>query len=100
MVNCWMMPSMSNFWNNYLIKNSRTTAKTVRQANDVLFCPTDAWHRAGGNYYPKLLGAVPFTPAALPSSESAPTTTVSPATATEPPKLSDSETWLAFKYAC
>ena len=41
----WMMPSMSNFWNNYLIKNSRTTAKTVRQANDVLFCPTDAWHR-------------------------------------------------------
>ncbi|MEI6357869.1 MAG: prepilin-type N-terminal cleavage/methylation domain-containing protein, partial [Verrucomicrobiota bacterium] len=38
----WMMPSMSNFWNNYLIKNSRTTAKTVRQANDVLFCPTDA----------------------------------------------------------
>jgi hypothetical protein len=42
----WMMPSMSNFWNNYLIKNSRTTAKTVRQANDVLFCPTDAWHRA------------------------------------------------------
>ena len=41
-----MMPSMSNFWNNYLIKNSRTTAKTVRKANDVLFCPTDAWHRA------------------------------------------------------
>ena len=23
----------------------------------------DAWHRAGGNYYPKLLAAVPFTPA-------------------------------------
>ncbi|HPU16769.1 MAG TPA: peptidogalycan biosysnthesis protein, partial [Polymorphobacter sp.] len=23
----------------------------------------DAWQRAGGNYYPKLLSAVPFTPA-------------------------------------
>ena len=42
----WMMPSMSNFWNNYLIRNHRTTAKTVRAANDVLFCPTDVWHRA------------------------------------------------------
>ena len=42
----WMMPSMSNFWGNYLIKKRRTTAKNVRPANDVLFCPTDAWHRA------------------------------------------------------
>lgn len=42
----WMMPSMSNFWSNYLIRNRRTTAKNVRPANDVLFCPTDAWHRA------------------------------------------------------
>jgi prepilin-type N-terminal cleavage/methylation domain-containing protein len=42
----WMMPSMSNFWNNYLIKNRRTTTKNVRPNNDVLFCPTDAWHRA------------------------------------------------------
>ncbi|HUS36781.1 MAG TPA: hypothetical protein VM680_15645, partial [Verrucomicrobiae bacterium] len=42
----WMMPSMSNFWNNYLIKNRRTTATTKRAANDVLFCPTDKWHRA------------------------------------------------------
>src|SRR5262245_29329756 len=41
----WMMPQMSNFWNNYLIKNRRTTAKTDRPANDVLFCPTDVWHR-------------------------------------------------------
>src|SRR5450631_3806934 len=23
----WMMPSMSNFWNNYLLKNVRSTAK-------------------------------------------------------------------------
>ena len=42
----WMMPSMSNFWNNYLIKNNRTTTKHVRPNNDVLFCPTDVWHRA------------------------------------------------------
>jgi len=41
----WMMPSMSNFWNNYLIKNQRTTAKSKRANNDVLFCPTDVWHR-------------------------------------------------------
>ena len=42
----WMMPSMSNFWNNYLIKNVRTTRQSERARNDVLFCPTDAWHRA------------------------------------------------------
>jgi prepilin-type N-terminal cleavage/methylation domain-containing protein len=42
----WMAPTMSNFWNNYLIKNVRSTAKTTRAANDVLFCPTDKWHRA------------------------------------------------------
>ena len=37
----WMMPSMSNFWNHYLIKNRRTTATNRRQANDILFYPTD-----------------------------------------------------------
>jgi prepilin-type N-terminal cleavage/methylation domain-containing protein len=43
----WIMPSMSNFWNNYLIKNVRSSKKTgERAANDVLFCPTDKWHRA------------------------------------------------------
>lgn len=42
----WMTANMSNFWNNYLIKNHRTTAKEQRSANDVLFCPTDLWHRA------------------------------------------------------
>jgi prepilin-type N-terminal cleavage/methylation domain-containing protein len=41
----WMMPSMSNFWNNYLIRNNRTTRKSERAKNDVLFCPTDVWHR-------------------------------------------------------
>lgn len=42
----WMAPSMSNFWNVYLIKNVRSTAQRDRPMNDVLFCPTDKWHRA------------------------------------------------------
>ena len=40
----WIMPSMSNFWANYLIKNIH--GKTARSQNDVLYCPTDKWHRA------------------------------------------------------
>ena len=40
----WIMPSMSNFWNNYLMKN--THGKTERAKNNVLYCPTDKWHRA------------------------------------------------------
>jgi prepilin-type N-terminal cleavage/methylation domain-containing protein len=42
----WMMPSMSNFWRNYLLPNRRGTKQSERAANDVLFCPTDRWHRA------------------------------------------------------
>jgi prepilin-type N-terminal cleavage/methylation domain-containing protein len=42
----WMLPTMSNFWNNYLLKNNRTTARNERPKNDVLFCPTELWHRA------------------------------------------------------
>src|SRR5690242_9567027 len=41
----WMMPTMSNFWNNYLLRYHRTTVKSERPRNDVLFCPTDLWHR-------------------------------------------------------
>ncbi len=58
----WMMPSMSNFWRNYLIPNQRSTTKSRRAQNDVLFCPTDDWHRAfeaGGittDNQPQLLG--------------------------------------------
>ena len=40
----WMAPSMSNFWTNYLTRNRY--GRTERAANDVLFCPTDKWHRA------------------------------------------------------
>jgi prepilin-type N-terminal cleavage/methylation domain-containing protein len=42
----WMVAGMSNFWNNYLIRNNRTTTRTDRPQNDVLFCPTELWHRA------------------------------------------------------
>jgi prepilin-type N-terminal cleavage/methylation domain-containing protein len=41
----WLMPSMSNFWNNYLIKNTRGTRRMDRAMNDVIYCPTDKWHR-------------------------------------------------------
>ena len=52
---------MSNFWNNYLIKNQRSKAKSERVANSVLFCPTDKWHRVAevgiaGDNDPQLLG--------------------------------------------
>jgi len=40
----WMMPTMNNFWKNYLLKN--THSKTIRSMTDVLFCPTERWHRA------------------------------------------------------
>ncbi len=40
----WMMPTMNNFWKNYLLKNTHN--KTVRSMADVLFCPTERWHRA------------------------------------------------------
>lgn len=42
----WLMPSMSNFWNGYLLKNNRGTKKQGRAQNDVIYCPTDNWHRA------------------------------------------------------
>lgn len=42
----WMMPTMSNFWMSYLLPNHRGTRKSERAKNDVLFCPTDVWHRA------------------------------------------------------
>ena len=40
----WLTPTMSNFWNNYLIKNVHGTSD--RKINDVIYCPTDKWHRA------------------------------------------------------
>jgi prepilin-type N-terminal cleavage/methylation domain-containing protein len=42
----WMMPSMLTFYRNYLIPDHKGTGTTARARNDVLFCPTDQWHRA------------------------------------------------------
>ena len=58
----WMTPTMSNFWRNYLLPNQRSTTKSKRAKNDVLFCPTDEWHRTyeadniTGDNMPQLLG--------------------------------------------
>ena len=42
----WMSPSIaSNFYPAYLIRDHPGTAKTPRSLTDVLFCPTDQWHR-------------------------------------------------------
>jgi prepilin-type N-terminal cleavage/methylation domain-containing protein len=42
----WMMPSMNVFYKKYLLPNKRgSTQKGVREKNDVLYCPTDEWHR-------------------------------------------------------
>jgi hypothetical protein len=36
---------VTNFYPNYLTKNQPGTVKTPRAMTDVLFCPTDQWHR-------------------------------------------------------
>ena len=43
----WMSPSlMTNFYPAYLNPNRRgTSASKLRSLNDVLYCPTDEWHR-------------------------------------------------------
>ncbi|MGA2750045.1 MAG: prepilin-type N-terminal cleavage/methylation domain-containing protein [Verrucomicrobiota bacterium] len=41
----WMAPVFSNFYSAYLIRDTRGTLKAERAPSDVLFCPTDQWHR-------------------------------------------------------
>ena len=41
----WMSPTFSNFYSSYLIPDIRGTTGTPRSLTDVLFCPTDQWHR-------------------------------------------------------
>src|SRR5512140_1387570 len=41
----WMGPEMNNFYKNYLLPNKRGTRGSQRKLQDVLFCPTDEWHR-------------------------------------------------------
>ncbi len=40
----WMGTNMAIFWENYLIKSRKTT--TEKDKFNLLFCPTDRWHRA------------------------------------------------------
>jgi prepilin-type N-terminal cleavage/methylation domain-containing protein len=42
----WVSPTFNtNFYPAYLYKNSSGTATGVRNQNDVIYCPTDTWHR-------------------------------------------------------
>ena len=41
----YLGPHMSNFWNYYLVPNRYGAAGTMRNPNNVLFCPTDIFHR-------------------------------------------------------
>jgi len=55
----WMALSFSNFYPTYLYANRRgVSASNQRTLNDVIYCPTDAWHRAyeGVNGVNNLIG--------------------------------------------
>jgi prepilin-type N-terminal cleavage/methylation domain-containing protein len=41
----WVSTSFTNFYNGYLYKNNPGTAGQTRSQNDVIYCPTDTWHR-------------------------------------------------------
>ena len=51
----WMSPSLNtNFYPPYLYPNRPGSTKITRNINDVVYCPTDIWHRA----YESIEGAV------------------------------------------
>ena len=57
----WMSPSMNPFYRNYLNPNRKGTTQKIRSQNDVLYCPTDDWHRiaettAASDTGPQLIG--------------------------------------------
>lgn len=57
----WMSPKLNDFYKAYLFPNRRGTTATQRTLNDVLYCPTDQWHRAaetgiGSDNDPQLIG--------------------------------------------
>jgi prepilin-type N-terminal cleavage/methylation domain-containing protein len=41
----WMSPDLNDFYKTYLCPNHRGTTTSQRTRNDVLYCPTDDWHR-------------------------------------------------------
>ena len=57
----WMGPELNNFYKAYLYPNRRGTTTSKRAINDVLYCPTDEWHRiaettVGSDNLPQLIG--------------------------------------------
>jgi prepilin-type N-terminal cleavage/methylation domain-containing protein len=42
----WMSPDLNEFYKSYLYPNRRGTTTKQRSLNDVLYCPTDEWHRS------------------------------------------------------
>ena len=42
----WMSPDLNSFYKGYLNPNHRSTSQHSRVRQDVLYCPTDEWHRA------------------------------------------------------
>ena len=41
----WMSKDLNEFYKRYLYPNRRGTTTNQRNQNDVLYCPTDQWHR-------------------------------------------------------
>jgi prepilin-type N-terminal cleavage/methylation domain-containing protein len=55
----WMSDAMTNFYRAYLYPNRPgTSAASQRAKNDVIYCPTDTWHRfyEGTQLTPNLIG--------------------------------------------
>lgn len=57
----WMSPDLNEFYKRYLYPNRRGTTTSQRNLNDVLYCPTDEWHRLaetgiGSDNDPQLIG--------------------------------------------
>jgi prepilin-type N-terminal cleavage/methylation domain-containing protein len=41
----WVSPGFTNFYNLYFYKNRPGSGTSERSQNDVIYCPTDTWHR-------------------------------------------------------
>lgn len=57
----WMSPALNEFYKAYLFPNRRGTTTSQRDLNDVLYCPTDQWHRTAettvtSDNVPQLIG--------------------------------------------
>ena len=48
----WMSPELNEFYKAYLYPNRRGTTDSRRAPNDVLYCPTDEWHRIAETMIP------------------------------------------------